>query len=201
MFEHHPKLPRAVWEEGNAPRPNVVPTDVITPESTQKGETIVIFGNIDRPHTELENKEGGKTVVVSRDNNQVGVVSEPTEIEPKSETPAKREASLSNEGVEPEQKETLEIKPHPIDDNVPVIKEAWIEGKEEPPTQDNGGDKDIPTTNIINENVIGSGNERGVSTFNEEPSLSVEDLEDNKGDNNDIIKQPEIPQVCINGHV
>ena len=124
------------------------------------------------------------------------------EMEPKSEAPAKREPSSNNEGVEPEQKETLEVKPHLNNDNVPVIKEAWIEGKETPPTQNNDGDKDMPTTDILNENIV-TGNEVGVSTFIEEPPLSVEDLEENKGDDHDIIllEQPEIPQVCMNGQI
>lgn len=202
VFEHPPESPRAVWDEGNAPRPNVVPTDSITtPESTQKGETVVIFGKVDYSHTELENK-GGETFVVSQDNNQVGVVSESVEIEPKSEAPAKSESSSSNEGnegVELEQKETPEIKPHPIDGNVPVIKEAWIEGKETPPTQDN--DKDLPTTNIVNGDPVNASNEVGVSTSVEEPSLFIEDLEEKKSDNNDIIllEEPEIPLVCMNG--
>ena len=202
VFEHPPELPRAVWDEGNAPSPNVVPTDITTtPESTQKVETVVIFGKVDFPHTELENKGEGETFVVSQDNNQVGVVSEPVEIEPKSEVLAKSESSSSNEGVEPEQKETPEIKPCPIDGNVPVIKEAWIEGKEAPPTQDKN--KDMPTTNIVKEDPVNAGNEVGVSTSVEEPSLSIEDLEENKGDNNDniLLEEPEIPLVCMNGAV
>ena len=201
VFEHPPELPRAVWDEGNAPRPNVVPTDIVTPESTQKGETVVIFGKVDFSHTELENKGGGETFVVSQDNNQVGVVSEPVKIEPKSEAPAKSESSSSNEGVEPEQKETSGIKPCPIDGSVPVIKEAWIEGKEAPPTQDKN--KDMPTTNIVKEDPVNAGNEVGVSTSVEEPSLSIEDLEENKGDNNDniLLEEPEIPLVCMNGTI